>query len=177
MTIPRIEAVGFCANFSDPGDWAFRYALKLAESNGFQLNVFHFLSDPYDPCDDTEQRYTRSELSRLACERERDLRMYYDELAGEYLEVGFRLCFDDSWRELHRCLAGHEFQILVLANPGPGTVFSGKPIEKFADSFVCPVVLVGPDRPDQFSLNSRAALLVDRFDIPSGKWNRIESVA
>ena len=177
MTIPRFDAVGFCAHFSAAGDWAFQYALELSQRNQFQLNVFHFLSDPYRTDDDTEKKFTRSELAELAFVRERELRLYYDELAGEYLEVGFRLCFDDSWRELHRCLAGREFQILVLAQPGPDTIFSGKPIEAFADSFVCPVVLVGPDRPDQFRLNSRAALLVDRFAIPQGKWSCIDSVA
>ena len=45
------------------------------------------------------------------------MRLYYDDLAGEYLEIGFRLCFDNTWRELHRCLAGQEFQLLVLGQP------------------------------------------------------------
>jgi hypothetical protein len=174
MTIPRIESVGFCAHYSQQGDWAFKYALRLAQQNSLQLNVFHFLSDPYDPEDDTEERFTRQELTQLAIEKERDLRLYYDELAGEYLEIGFRLCFDDSWRELHRCLASREFQILILANPESKALFSRKPIEKFADGFICPVILVGPERPEQFRLNSRAVLLIDNLGIPAGKWEQIE---
>jgi hypothetical protein len=173
MTIPRIEAVGFCAHYSRQGDWAFDYALRLARENSLQLNVFHFLSDPYDPGDDTEERYSIQELSELAIEKERELRLYYDERAGEYLEIGFRLCFDDSWRELHRCLAGREFQMLVLANPGPATLFSGKPIEKFATDFICPVILVGPASQESFAVNSQAALMIDRLGIPEGKWDQI----
>jgi hypothetical protein len=174
MTIPRIESVGFCAHYSRQGDWAFDYALRLAEQNSWQLNVFHFLSDPYDPADDTEERFSRQELTQLAIDKEREMRLYYDELAGEYLKIGFRLCFDNSWRELHRCLAGQEFQLLVLGQPAAAATFCGKPIKKFADGFICPVILVGPDQPDQFSLNSRAAIQIDNLGIPTGSWNQIE---
>jgi len=174
MTIPRIESIGFCAHYSPQGDWAFRFALELAQRNGQQLNVFHFLTDPYVPEDDTERRFSGKELTELAVTKERELRLYYDQLAGEYLEIGFRLCFDNSWRELHRCLASREFQILVLAVPDNGVVFSHKPIDEFANDFVCPVILVGPDRADQLSLNSSAALLVDRFGLPPEPWRRIE---
>ncbi|MCP4574579.1 MAG: hypothetical protein GY838_19695 [bacterium] len=173
MTIPRLNAVGFCAHYSQQGDWAFAYALKLAQARSLQLNVFHFLSDPYDPDDDTEARYTRRELTRLAADKERELRLYYDELAGEYLEVGFRLCFDDSWRELHRCLAGREFQLLVLAKPENGTLFAGRSIEGFAADFVCPVILVGPDGPEQYKLNNQASLIVDRLAIEPQPWETL----
>jgi hypothetical protein len=174
MTIPRIESVGFCAHYSEQGDWAFNYALRLAQENCLQLNVFHFLSDPYDPQDDTGKRYSRQELTELAIDKERELRLYYDKLAGEYLEIGFRLCFDDSWKELHRCLADHEFQLLVLAKPDFQAMFAQKPIEKFADGFICPVILVGPERSDQFFLNSQAAHQVDKLGIPAGSWEKIE---
>ena len=177
MTVPRFNAVGFCAHYSQQGDWAFYYAMRLAQENDLQLNVFHFLSDPYDPEEDTEVKYTRAELSQLAFEQERELRLYYDERAGDFLNVGFRLCFDDSWRELHRCLADREFQVLVLAVPEAGAKFSRKSIEVFADNFVCPVILVGPDRPDQFRLNSSAALWSEKFAISENSWDPIENKA
>jgi hypothetical protein len=175
MTVPRISAVGFCAHYSRVGDWAFDYALRLAQSNALQLNAFHFLDDPYDPNDASDARYSKQELADLAFEKERELRVYYDERAGEYVNVGFRLCFDESWRELHRCLMGREFQVLVLARPEVGAQFAGWPIEEFAHRFVSPVVLVGPDHPEQFLLNSRAALLVDRLGIPDGQWERVST--
>ena len=49
MTIPTFNAVGFCANYSKQGDWAFDFALQISQTHKVQLNVFHFLKDPYDP--------------------------------------------------------------------------------------------------------------------------------
>ena len=89
--------------------------------------------------------------------------MYYDERAGDYLEVGFRLCEDNEWLELHRCLVDREYQILVLGYAGQDAWFAGKPIEEFAESFACPVVLVGPDDPEQVHLNSTAALMAEKL--------------
>jgi hypothetical protein len=177
MTVPNIKAVGFCAHYSEQGDWAFDYALYLSKRHSLRLNVFHFLSDPYDPGDDAIGCLPKGEIERIAVERERELRMYYDERAGDYLDVGFRLCYDDSWRELHRCLLIHEFQLLVLGYVSPEAFFTRKPIEKFAHEFVCPVVLVGPEAPDQYRLNSRAALLVDKLGLDEKAWKRIKHVS
>jgi len=173
MTMQGMYAVGFCAHYSTQGDWAFDYALRLSQGGGLQLNVFHFLDNPYDPTDHTSKNLSAEDRSRITIERERELRMYYDKRAGDYLNVGFRLCENNEWTELHRCLLVREFQVLVLANIAPGAVFAGKPIEEFADHFVSPVVLVGPDRPDQFRLNSRAAMIADKLSLPDGSWEQI----
>jgi len=177
MTIPRINSVGFCAHYSEQGDWAFDYALQLCREGELQLNVFHFLASPYEAEEDKMKVLPRAELERIAVERERELRLYYDQRAGDYLEVGFRLCYDDSWTELHRCLMIQEFQLLVLAVPEAGARFSRHPIEEWAETFISPVVLVGPEGPERFRLNSRAALLVDRLGIPEGQWSVIQGVA
>ena len=174
MTIARIKAVGFCAHYSRQGDWAFDYARRLAQKHGLQLNVFHFLDDPYAEQEQPSPLYSRQDLARIAFEKERELRMYYDERAGDFVDVGFRLCFDDSWRELHRCLHEREFQVLVLGKPSHEARFCKESIETFADTFISPVVLVGPDRPDEFRLNSRAALMIDRFDIPEERRGAVE---
>jgi hypothetical protein len=172
-----IYAVGFCAHYSEPGDWAFNYALRLSRNNNLQLNVFHFLANPYDPADDPVKDPSREERAKLIIDRERELRIYYDELAGEYLNVGFRLCEDNEWTELHRCLLIREFQVLVLGYVSPDAVFASKPIEAFADCFVSPVVLVGPKWAGQFRLNSRAAIMVDKLDMPNGSWQNIENIS
>jgi len=174
MTVPNIRSVGFCAHYSKQGDWAFAYALGLSRRYGLKLNVFHFLCDPYSPVDDFRTFLAPSELNRVVIEKERELRLYYDRLAGDYLDVGFRLCHDDGWHELHRCLLIHEFQLLVLAYPEQDARFIGKPIEEFADGFVCPVVLVGPERPDWCHLNSGAALLCDKLGLDGMAWKKIE---
>ncbi len=173
MAIPTLRAVGFCAHYSKQGDWAFDYALRLSCLHQLQLNVFHFLSDPYDPEDTLSDQLTAKEKAALAIERERELRLYYDQRAGDYLDVGFRLCEDNEWTELHRCLVIREFQVLVLGYTERGVTFAGRPIETFADSFVCPVVLVGPDNPDQYYLNSRADLIADNLGLRHGVWQKI----
>jgi hypothetical protein len=177
MTRQGLYAVGFCAHYSQPGDWAFDYALKLSQTNNLQLNVFHFLENPYDPSDNSGENLSREEQAKIAIERERELRLYYDQRAGDYLNVGFRFCEDNEWTELHRCLLVREFQVLVLANISHGAVFAGKPIEQFAHAFVSPVVLVGPDRPDQFMLNSRAAMMPDELGLSDRAWGQIAQVS
>jgi len=165
MTAIALNAVGFCAHYSQQGDWAFDYALRLSREKSLQLNVFHFLADPYDPTDTTGKDMTRQEKVRLSIEMERELRMYYDDLAGDYLEVGFRLCEDNEWTELHRCLLKREFQVLVLGYVGDQAMFGGKPILEFANAFVSPIVLVGPNYPDEFYLNASAALISDKLGL------------
>ena len=177
MPVITLEAVGFCAHYSEAGDWAFDFALELSRQRNMPLNVFHFLSDPYNPEDHTVDNLTREEKARLAIKRERELRFYYDERAGDYLDVGFRLCEDQEWTELHRCLLIREFQVLVLGYVKPSAMFAGRPIETFADAFVSPVILVGPMNRRQLHLNSRAALIADKLGVPKDGWTLIERVS
>ena len=72
-----------------------------------------------------------------------------------------------SGLELHRCLVVREFQVLVLGHIHQGATFGRRPIEEFAEAFICPVVLVGPERPDQFRLNSPARLIVEKLGLES----------
>jgi len=174
MTVVTINAVGFCAHYSQQGDWAFDFALQLSRRRETPLHVFHFLSDPYDPNDDRVEHMSAEERAREAISKEKELRLYYDQRAGDYLKVGFRLCEDREWTELHRCLVIREFQVLVLGYVGPSATFAGRPIEEFAHSFVSPVVLVGPNSHDELRLNSRAALIADKLGIPEGTWSLIE---
>ena len=178
MTIPTFNAVGFCAHYSKQGDWAFDLALQISQSHDLQLNVFYFLKNPYESIKSWPTHLSHDELEKMAIAEEKKLRLYYDERAGEYLNVGFRLCYDDSWSELHRCLMIREFQLLILGYTEYGVRFSGKPIEKFANDFISPVVLVGPENPKQYFLNSRAALLSYKLGISSEnhtKWQKVEA--
>jgi hypothetical protein len=174
MAIPTLNAVGFCAHYSDQGDWAFDYALRLSRAHQIKLNVFHFLGDPYDPDDSLTKLLSDTERAKLAIEREKELRLYYDQRAGDYLEVGFRLCEDAEWVELHRCLLVREFQLLVLGYTYAGVSFGRRPIEEFAEKFVSPVVLVGPDRANQFHLNSQAQMIVDKLGLREENWSLLD---
>ncbi len=174
MAIPTVNAIGFCAHYSKQGDWAFDYALELSRLHGVRLNVFHFLTDPYDPHRKLSDDMSPAQRAQLAVEREKELRLYYDQRAGDYLDVGFRLCEHAEWVELHRCLIVREFQVLVLGYPSPGVLFGTRPIEEFADAFICPVVLVGPDDPKQIRLNSRARLIVSKLGLGESGWSMVQ---
>jgi hypothetical protein len=165
MTLPAINAVGFCANYSQAGDWAFEFAVNLARKNHKRLNIFHFLADPYDPLDEGPVNLSDEQYRSFSIEREKELRLYYDARLGDYLEAGFRLCEDKEWTELHRCLYGREFQVLVLGFPHPDVSFGGRPITEFAARFACPLILVGPGSPDEIYMNRPAALVADKFGI------------
>jgi hypothetical protein len=113
---------------------------------------------------------SRPERVRFTIEREKELRLYYDARLGDHLEAGFRVCEEGEWTELHRCLCKREFQLLVLAYPQYEATFAGKPLVEFARRFVCPVVLVGPHSPDEYHLNSPAALVADKLEIPDQRF-------
>ncbi len=165
MTVPRLDAVGFCAHYSRQGDWAFDFALDLSRKRLLQLNIFHFLDDPYDSTYQRSRKAPSAERVEQAIRLEKEMRLYYDSKLGDFYEVGFRLCEDREWTELHKCLTRREFQLLVLARPSTRSFFGGRPIEEFANAFVCPVVLVGPDSPQQYRLNRPAALIADELGL------------
>lgn len=178
MTVVNISAVGFCAHYSEEGDWAFDFALELSRRKSAPLNVFHFLTDPYKVADnDPTVGLSAEEKAKLAVQREKELRLYYDDRAGDYLDVGFRLCEDQEWTELHRCLLIREFQVLVLGYVGVSATFGKRPIEEFAHSFVSPVVLVGPSAKDELRLNSRAALIADKLGLDENRFSVIDQVS
>ncbi len=174
MAIPTFNAVGFCAHYSKQGDWAFDVALELSKVHNKKLNVFYFLNDPFDDNDTRTQGLSHSEIEKLAVQEEKKLRLYYDYRAGEFLNVGFRVCYNDNWTELHRCLLVREFQLLVLGYTKKGAYFGDKPIEEFADNFISPVILVGPESPGQLFFNSRATLLAPNLGLDKEKWQKSE---
>lgn len=176
MTIPAINAVGFCAHYSREGDWAFDFAMHLAVSQQKRLNIFHFRADPYNPEDEGPIGLSKEQYDQFLIEREKEMRLYYDTRLGDYVDAGFRLCEDNEWTELHRCLYGHEFQVLVLGVPRPEATFAGRPIQEFAASFACPLILVGPDSKDEIRLNRPAALMAEKFGLDKVRWSLVTEV-
>ncbi len=162
MTTPGIKAIGYCVNYSKQGEWAFSLALDLARRNGLQLNIFCFVSDPYDKGDDKQPPHAAVDEASLI-EMEKLMRLHYDERLGDYLDAGFRLCRENEWTELHRCLCKHEFQLLVLARPTLEATFGDRLLTRFAQDFVCPVVLVGPDAETDLVFNDPARLMAYRL--------------
>jgi hypothetical protein len=160
------------------GDWAFDYALALAVQHDVRLDIFFFPTPPGRP---HAPRGRRGELAELSEEEktqiEKDVRLYYDELLGDVVNVGFRLCEGDEDPELRRCfLIRREYDILVLPYEGHHCPFGSKTIEEFAESMPCPTVLVGPERPDQLYVNELSDLWIDRLGLEGRDYRKVKDV-
>jgi hypothetical protein len=168
MTTIAVRDVGFCAEFSPQGDWAFDYALSLARSLEIGLKVFHLPGRAWDAIDVPQMSAEQSEAL------DRRVREYYEPRLGDFVDVGFRVCEGFADRELRRCLMDREYQVLVLAYRDFGIQFAGRTIEEFAYAFNGPVVMVGPDRPGQFFVNPSAALLCCQLELEQGQWTVVK---
>jgi hypothetical protein len=166
MTTVGVQDIGYCADFSRQGDWAFDFALGLARTLNYGLNVFYVPDLAWDS-PNPPPKLSPKEIVEL----ERRVRSYYDERLGDFVEVGFRICEGFADVELRRCMLHRDYQVLVLAYPRFGVPFAGRSIEAFAYAFNAPVVLVGPDRPDQYFLNPPAVLLHPQLGLAEGEWS------
>lgn len=162
MTTPRISRLGLVHDFSVQGGWALSVALGLARARRSALNVYYFLESPFEvprdvaPSDLPVSRYA----SETLVQKERELREHFENQLGDFEEVRFRVCETGRHnKELRRCLLHHEYQLLIIPYLRDGVGFGNMPIEEFAFRFAAPVLLVGPDRENQFRLNSFAAVL------------------
>jgi len=169
MTRARLKAVGFCAWMNEIGDRAFRFALDLARRHQAQLDIFIF---PCFPCVPHEPRGRSGELYDMsdeeAVEAEKEVRLYYDERLGDYLDAGYRLCLGDESPELRRCLFDRQYDILVLPYETRGGSFGERTIEDFAHRMQCPVVLVGPG--DEIHVNPPARLWLAELGLDRREW-------
>ncbi len=177
MTTVAMDSIGLCAHFSVKGDWAFDFAFTLARKHKCQLNIFYFLRSPYEKYVEPPGGSRKVDDSVLVA-TDRKLREYYDKCLGDYVDVGFKVCMETRHaKELRTCLMNREYLLLVIPHLEKGITFGNIPIEEFAYRFTAPVVLVGPDRPDQYHLNPSAVLLMDKLELPEGSWDEIQIVA
>ena len=111
----------------------------------------------------------RNELVAL----DRRVREYYDDKLGDFMDVGFRVCEDLIDTELRRCLFRREYQVMALGYLDYGAMFGDVPIETFAYHFNGPIVLVGPQRPDQFYLNPPATIIRWQLGFAETDWEPV----
>lgn len=174
-----MKSIGLCSHYSRQGDWAFDYAFELASKKEIQLNIFHWLESPFRfrreivYADEKKNEVVRV-TEELKAKKELELREYYESKLGDFIKVGFKLCEGNEGAELARCLRRREYDILIMGYLDRGADFGGQQIEKFASKFKIPVVMVGPDKPNSFFLNNRAADIVDQLSIKEGEWHPIE---
>lgn len=178
MTKARLNGIGYCARMSEVGDWAFEFALALARRHDIKLDIFFF---PTSPCDEHETRGRRGELLKLSqrdeIEVEKEVRLYYDERLGDYLNVGFRLCLGDEVPALKRCLFDREYDVLVVAYEKRLCPFGEQPIEVFVEQMQCPVILIGPESQDEIYLNSPATMWTKELGLNGKDWKFIRDGA
>jgi hypothetical protein len=175
----KMNGIGLCAIFSRQGDWAFDYALALARHHQCKLNIFHFLESPYTlrrdvVFVDAEKTETAQVTPELIAKKDKEMREKFDDLLGDYVEVGFRLCEGNNEWELRKCFRKGDYEVLVIGYNAKGADFGGTTtIEEFGDKFKGPLVLVGPEDSDSFYINEAAEKRLDELMIPNGKWKRI----
>lgn len=166
MTTMSLTSVGLYAQYTPYGDWAFDFAFNLARGHGVRLNIYRF----------PEQQST--EAGRDAWDDEwvamdRELREYYDERLADHVEVGFRVCRGSESVELRRCLMHHEYSVLVAGYPAGDASATTLDMVTFASRLCAPVVLIGPDRPDQYHLNTPAVMMAGQLDLAPGSFKAI----
>ena len=166
MTTMSLTAVGLYAQYTPYGDWAFDFAFNLAKEHEIRLNIYRF----------PEQR--SKEAQRDAWDDEwvvldRELREHYDERLGDYVEVGFRVCRGSESVELRRCLMHHEYSVLIAGYPSGDASAATLDMVAFASRLCAPVVLIGPDRPDQYHLNTPAVVMAGQLDLAPGSCQTI----
>jgi hypothetical protein len=178
MTMLTLKSVGLCAHYSPVGDRAMRYALALSKRYQLQLNIFAFPQSPFEPHDPSVESDppSNADRERNLVLADRQLRMYYEDRLGDYLDVGFKVCDGREGTELRRCLKRGEYQLLVIPYLETGGTFGNMPIEEFAQHFLAPVVLVGRWRKVRYYLNAQAVLLADMLNLFRGTWRMLHEV-
>jgi hypothetical protein len=179
-----MKTVGFCTHFAPTDEWAFEYALNLARTQHWQLNICHWLESPFtirrdvvyaDPFEhDQIVTVTPALLNQL----ERRLREYYEPKLGDFTEVAFKLCEGQYQVELVRCFRQQLLDLVVMGyQPAPDTPSLGeRSVEAFAAGLAYPAIVVGGNGPGTFLINQAAVDLPDQLVLPEGRWTVLEPV-
>lgn len=177
-----MKTIGLCTHFTPTDEWAFTYALNLARTHDWQLTICHWLNSPYSlrrdmvytDLENTSQvqPVTPALLTRL----EYQLRQYYDAKLGDFTQVAFKLCEGLYQVELVRCFRQHLLDLVLMGYqlPDDRAASGEQSLESFALQLPYPLVIVGPDRPEQFWLNPAALTCLDDLQLPAGSWTPLE---
>jgi hypothetical protein len=178
-----MKKIGFCTHFTQTDAWAFDYALGLARRHDWQLTICHWLNSPYNlrrdlvyPSLDKDGE-AQPITPKLLIQLELELRQYYEPKLGDFTQVAFKLCEGMYQVELTRCLRQNLLDLVVMGyqRPEDQTVSGEQTQENFALHLPYPIVIVGPESPDQFLINQAAEKLLDELQLPQGSWRSINS--
>jgi hypothetical protein len=179
-----MKKIGLCTHFSQSDEWAFNFALELVRRNDWQLTICHWLNSPYSLRRDMvyptlcEGGEPQSVTPRLLTQLELELRQHFEPKLGDFTNVAFKLCEGMYQVELARCFRQNLLDLVVIGyQPYDAQVASGEqPLEEFAGHLEYPLVIVGPDKPDQFMLNRTAQTWADELRLLDGSYQVIEPV-
>ncbi len=181
-----MKTIGFCTHFTQTDEWAFDYALSLARARNWKLTICHWLHSPYSLRRDmvyTDLKRTsqvQPVTPALLTTLELELRECYESQLGDFTNVAFKLCEGHYQVELTRCLRQNLLDLVVMGyqqTPVLEDVSVEQPLTTFAQHLPYPMLLVGPQRPDQFWLNALAQNLLSDLNLPEGSWQILDSAA
>jgi hypothetical protein len=177
-----MKKIGFCTHFTQTDNWAFDYALGLARRHEWQLTVCHWLNSPYNLRRDMvysslhEKAHLQPVTPQLLTRLELELRQYYDPRLADFTQIAFKLCEGMYQVELVRCLRQNLLDLVVMGYQKAEDEASGEQaLEDFALHLPYPMVIVGPDAPDQFILNQAAEKWLVELELPEGNWRSVNS--
>jgi hypothetical protein len=180
----KMKKIGLCTHFSHTDDWAFEFALGLVRTQGWQLIICHWVHSPYSLRRDmvysslTDHSKIQPISPKLLTKLELDLRQFFEPKLGDFTDVAFKLCEGIYQVELTRCFRQHLLDLVVMGYRDDEQRSSGEqPLEVFASHLHYPLIIVGPDDPNQFQLNQAAEGCLDELELPEGSWQVIEETA
>ncbi len=177
-----MRTIGLCTHFCEADSWAFDYALKLVKARAWQLNICHWLPSPYRlrrdliPDDLFLPQEAVQKNPQLLARLELQLREYYDERLGDFINVAFKLCEGMYEIEMVRCFRQNLLDLVVMGYlPDDILEPDARPIEEFAVSVPYPLVIVGKNGPNSFLLNQKASEWLDILDLKEAKFQVLDS--
>ncbi len=176
-----MKKIGLCTHFSQTDEWAFDFALELVRRNDWQLTICHWLNSPYSLRRDMVYPSLRKDgepqpvTPKLLMQLELELRQYFEPKLGDFTNVAFKLCEGMYQVELSRCFHQHLLDLVVTGYMQDEQMTAGeKPLVDFAAQLNYPLVIIGPDAPDRYLLNSVARTWLNELQLPDGSWQVIE---
>jgi hypothetical protein len=178
-----MKKIGLCTHFSQSDEWAFDFALELVRRNDWQLTICHWLDSPYSLRRDMVYPTLRKDgepehiTSRLLTQLELELRQHFEPKLGEFTNVAFKLCEGMYQVELTRCFRQSLLDLVVIGyqQEDQGTS-AEQPLVEFAAQLNHPLVIVGPEVPNQYLLNKAAQTRLDELRLPDGSWQSLEPI-
>jgi hypothetical protein len=178
-----MKKIGLCTHFSQSDEWAFNFALELVRRNDWQLTICHWLNSPYSLRRDMVYPTLRQDgelqpvTPKLLTQLELKMRQHFEPKLGDFTNVAFKLCEGMYQVELTRCFRQNLLELVVIGYQQEDQMTSAEQtLVEFAAQLNYPLVIIGPDAPNQYLLNQPAQSWLDELRLPDSSWQTIEPI-